>query len=179
MTAGKTALIAKVSIDGRSLKRLQACLRISDIDIFAISKRIPSPLNWGFFLPKGVIMEQILLHLIGDYITQTEWMANNKIKRHAPAAIHAVVYSIPFLMLTQSSLAILVIAVSHFFIDRYRLARYVIFAKNWITNRKTRWCDCLKTGYAKDTPDWLAFWLMIIADNTIHMTINYIAIRWA
>ena len=27
-------------------------------------------------------------------------------------------------------------------------------------------------------PDWLAVWLLIICDNTMHLTINYAALRW-
>lgn len=123
-------------------------------------------------------MEQLLIHLWGDYITQTDWMANNKTKRNLAAFAHATVYTLPFLLLTQSLTALLVIGITHFYIDRYRLARYVIFAKNWITDRSLSWADCNATGYHKDAPAWLAIWLMIIADNTLHLTINYAAIRW-
>jgi hypothetical protein len=123
-------------------------------------------------------MEQILLHLIGDYITQTDWMATEKTKRGAAAIAHATVYSLPFLLLSPSLTAMLVIWATHFVIDHYRLARYVVFAKNWVTNRSMRWAECSTTGYHKDTPPWLAFWLLIIADNTLHLTINYSALRW-
>jgi hypothetical protein len=34
------------------------------------------------------------------------------------------------------------------------------------------WSECKATGYPPDTPPWLAVWLMIIADNTIHVLIN-------
>lgn len=123
-------------------------------------------------------MEQLLLHLIGDYLTQTDWMASEKTKRNTAAVTHAVVYSLPFLLLGPSVPAFAVILMTHFFIDRYRLARYVVFAKNWITNRRLRWEDCSATGYHKDMPPWLAFWLLIIADNTLHLCINYGALRW-
>lgn len=124
------------------------------------------------------MMEQLLLHLIGDYVTQTDWMASEKTKRNTAAATHAVVYSLPFLLLSPSALAFAVILVSHYFIDRYRLARYVVFAKNWVTNPSLRWADCSGTGYPGATPPWLAVWLMIIADNTLHLSINYAALRW-
>lgn len=32
-------------------------------------------------------------------------------------------------------------------------------------------------GYGPDTPDWLAVWLLIIADNTMHLLINRFALR--
>lgn len=123
-------------------------------------------------------MEQILLHLIGDYITQTNWMANEKTKRIRAAVLHAIVYSAPFVLLTQSWLALSTIGATHYLIDHFRLARFVVFAKNWITEPHLKWSDCSATGYPSATPPWLAVWLLIIADNTLHLCINYAAIRW-
>jgi hypothetical protein len=123
-------------------------------------------------------MEQLILHLFGDYVTQSNWMAQNKTKSWFPAIAHAVIYGIPFLWLTPSFLAFAVIVVSHAIIDHYRLARYVVFAKNWINDISLRWEDNKVTGYPSDTPPWLAFWLLIIADNTMHLAINYAALRW-
>lgn len=123
-------------------------------------------------------MEQLILHLIGDYITQTDWMAKNKGKSTIPAAVHAGVYSLPFLLLMPSLAAIVVILITHFLIDRFRLARFVVYGKNWITNPSLRWADASATGYHKDDPAWLSVWLLIVADNTIHLTINYAALRW-
>ena len=123
-------------------------------------------------------MIQLLLHLVGDYITQTDWMAKNKTKNSIAAVAHAIVYSLPFLLLSPSLLAFFVILSTHFLIDRYRLIRFVIFAKNWITNHSLKWTDCSGTGYHKDDPAWLAVWLLIVADNTLHLVINYVAIRF-
>lgn len=122
-------------------------------------------------------MEQILIHLWGDYITQTDWMAQEKTKKNIAALAHAIVYTMPFALITQSLVALGIIGVTHYFIDRYRLARYVVFAKNWITTPSYNWNDCSVTGYHKDSPPWLAFWLLIIADNTLHLTINYFALN--
>lgn len=122
-------------------------------------------------------MEQILFHLIGDYITQTDWMATEKTKKTFAAFCHATVYALPFLLIA-SPLAVFVIWITHLLIDRYRLARYVVFAKNWVTNTKLVWSDCQATGYPSQTPIWLSVWLLIIADNTLHLIINYLAIRW-
>lgn len=146
-------------------------------------------------------MLQLILHLIGDYVTQSDWMAQNKTKRFAPAAAHAIVYSLPFLLLKPSWTAFAVILVTHFLIDRYRLARFVVWAKNVIfepamwgawwrskdgktqpkdfaTHSKFCWSNCSGTGYPSETPPWLAVWLMIAADNTLHLIINYAALRW-
>lgn len=152
-------------------------------------------------------MIQLILHLIGDYVTQSDWMALNKTKRSWPALCHATVYSLPFLLIGSAE-AVFVIWSTHFLIDRFRLARYVCWAKNVALRpnalreepfgdllieaglgkeseylaglRKDkesyRWANCSETGYRKDTPPFLAVWLMIAADNTLHLAINYAAL---
>jgi hypothetical protein len=125
-------------------------------------------------------MQELILHLVGDYVTQSDWMANEKTKSHGPALVHAAVYSLPFLLLQPSATALVVILWSHFVIDRYRLARFVVYAKNWLAPRHYwyAWADCAGTGYHKDRPAWLAVWLMIAADNTLHLAINHLALRF-
>ena len=126
-------------------------------------------------------MEQLLLHLVGDYITQTDKMATHKTVSWDWAISHAAVYSIPFILLTQSPLALAVIFGTHAVIDRFRLARYVVWLKNKATsgsNPNMLWENCKATGYPSETPVWLAVWLLIIADNTIHLVLNWAAIRW-
>ncbi len=149
-------------------------------------------------------MIQLILHLIGDYVTQSDWMANNKTKRFLPAALHATVYSLPFLLLEPSWTAFSVILGSHYLIDRYRLARFVVWAKNvflspacplfhFMNPRKLydatakelvaemdrlKWSNCSGTGYPSDCPPWLAVWLLILCDNTLHLILNYTALRW-
>ena len=123
-------------------------------------------------------MEQLILHLFGDYVTQTDWMAKNKINDIRVASVHALVYTLPFLFLTNSIYALLIICITHIFIDRFRIARYIIFMRNKITNWALKWEDCNITGSHKSLPDWLAVWLMIICDNTLHLTINYLSLRF-
>lgn len=186
-------------------------------------------------------MTQLLAHLFGDYILQSEWMAVNKSKRTWPAFVHALLYSLCFVPLCWHVtvwtaqvenidgffiermwgtaarfhwLALLVIFSTHFLIDRFRLARYVVWAKNWMGPRKMwyrriaggvpMWTDqwdetdpcrtevdnyykfnqptpplwACPTGYPPTTPPWLSTWLLIIADNTLHLAINYAALRW-
>jgi hypothetical protein len=122
-------------------------------------------------------------------------MAHNKRKSSFAAAAHALTYSLPFLLLQPSMAAFAVILGTHFLIDRFGLARYVVWAKNVIfkplsygvgaltgetgqRDLKYRWSNCSTTGYPSDAPPWLAVWLMIAADNTLHLAINYAALRW-
>ena len=114
--------------------------------------------------------DQLVAHLIGDYILQSHWMATEKTKNSLAAAIHAVTYTFPFMLITSSLEALAVILVSHFFIDRLRLARIVVWFKNG------PWLPMTATGYQTEVPIWLSVWLLIIADNTIHIVCNGLAI---
>lgn len=122
-------------------------------------------------------MDQLILHMVGDYVTQTHWMAQNKARVTYVAAIHALVYSIPFLLI-GSAQAVGVVLLSHFLIDRFSLAKYVVYAKNRITDPALSWKDASGTGYHKDVPAWLSVWLLIAADNTIHLACNFMALRY-
>lgn len=116
--------------------------------------------------------DQIVAHLVGDYILQSHWMATFKTQRHWPALAHALTYTAPFALITHSVVALFIICSTHFLIDRYRLARFVVWAKNGAGGPVT------STGYAADVPPWLAVWLLIWADNTIHIIINGLAVYY-
>ncbi len=114
--------------------------------------------------------DQIVAHLVGDYLVQSHWMATEKTKKSVAAAVHAICYTLCFLFITQNIATLAIIGGTHFLIDRYRLARYVVWAKNGCRGPVTA------TGYADDVPAWLSVWLLIIADNTLHILINGVAI---
>ncbi len=120
----------------------------------------------------------ILAHLAGDYLLQTHHQAVTKTKRWLPAITHGVTYTLPYALVTQSASALAVIGGSHIVIDRFRLARYVVWLKNLAAPAEYRAPLSSPTGYPADTPPWLAFWLLIIADNTIHLGINAWAVLW-
>lgn len=127
-----------------------------------------------------ITADQIIIHAIGDYVTQSDWMANEKTKRWFPAFCHALVYSLPFLLFKPSLIAWMIIFATHYLIDRYRLARYVAWGKNFLAPPGTNkpWAECSGTGYPSDRPAWLAVWLLIFADNVMHICINGAALRW-
>ncbi len=138
--------------------------------------------------------DQIVAHLVGDYILQSDWMANEKRNQSVAAAVHALFYSLPFLFFKPSLVAWLAILVTHFYIDRYGVARYVVWLKNFIApirlahnsswsvirwgSPNPRWVDCSATGYPPERPAWLAVWLLIVADNTIHLLVNGLALKF-
>lgn len=145
---------------------------------------------------------QLVAHSIGDYLLQSHWMATQKTKRSLPALCHVLTYGLPFLLFRPSLTAYLFIVVSHFVIDRWRLARFVIYAKNFLSppyeyrlhpdakpeeiavdfeqrvNHWHRWKECSTTGYHQDVPVWLSTWLLIIADNLMHVLLNAVALSY-
>lgn len=130
-----------------------------------------------------ITADQLLCHAIGDYILQSHWMANEKTKRSIAALCHVATYGLPFLFLRPSWKAYAVIVGTHFVIDRWRLARFVVAAKNLFGSpkfysRSEKVEINTATGYPTATPAWLAVWLLIIADNIMHVTINGLALRY-
>jgi hypothetical protein len=125
-------------------------------------------------------MEQLLAHLVGDYVLQSDRMALKKRKNIAAAWFHAFVYSMPFVLLAPSTEAWLVILITHMLIDHLALARYVGFAKNFLApvSAWPKWEETNATGYSNDKPVWMSTWLFIITDNCMHLVINYAALRW-
>lgn len=128
----------------------------------------------------------ILAHLVGDYILQTHWMALEKTSRWWPAILHGITYTIPYALLMIPAFNILgfsfwalfIICSTHIVIDRYRLARHLVWFKNQFAPKKFRPAksELKTTGYPAETPAWLSVWLMIISDNTLHLLINTVAI---
>lgn len=136
--------------------------------------------------------DQILAHLWGDYLLQSHFAATEKTRSSRACLLHVALYTPTFLLFKPSIPALILIAGSHFLIDRYRLARYVVWAKNWICpwwrnrdekadiNHRMRWATRrpTATGYPPSTPEWLAFDLLIVADNILHLTLNAIALKY-
>lgn len=127
-------------------------------------------------------MNQTLAHLLGDYVLQNDWEALNKTSRWLPAFTHAAKYTAAFLPVTKSPKALAVIGGTHLLIDHYRVAIPLSWAKNQIGVPQDYRYEYSRdnAGYAQDKPAWMSVWLMIIADNTLHMLINDWAVkRWS
>jgi hypothetical protein len=120
-------------------------------------------------------MPELIAHLFGDYIFQNHWMALNKTKSSVACLIHVILYTIPFLFLTRSPVALVIISGTHFIIDRWSLAKrwpafWGVGCKGWVMS-VLRYESPLESA-----PPFLAVWLTIIVDNTIHLTINHFAL---
>lgn len=127
-----------------------------------------------------ITANQLVLHAVGDYVFQSDWMANTKTTKSVACLAHVLTYTLPFLLLTQSPAALAFIAGTHFVIDRWRLAKYVCFVKNFLAPKSwwKPWGRCNKTGYDQDRPDWMTVWLLIITDNLMHVACNATALKW-
>jgi hypothetical protein len=110
------------------------------------------------------------MHLIGDYWLQNDWMALNKKKKFWIALVHGAIYTLPFMLLTQSKEALVTIWLTHALID----------GTNWVfyLNRIKNWNFSSIHGYRLDRPEFIWVWLIIIQDNILHLVINYCALRW-
>ena len=120
-------------------------------------------------------MHQVLAHFIGDYILQSHWMATQKTKDSKAALAHAGAYTLPFLTLKPRPKQVAVVFGTHFLIDRFRLARYVMWAKDFLAPRGQKH-ELTATGMQDDVPPFLSMWLMIIVDNLLHIIINRVTL---
>jgi len=133
-------------------------------------------------------MEQLLLHLVADYYFQSDWMALNKNKRSIPCLVHCVLYTVPFLLLTQNLLALFLIFATHFVQDRWCIIKYFVWYKNRIGPDWSypSYDKCNVTGYYDDwkntdpdaRPKFISTWLYIISDNTYHLVCNYLILKY-
>jgi len=136
-------------------------------------------------------MEQLLIHLFADYWLQNDWMALNKKKRWFPAIVHGIIYTLPFLLLTRSLIALLTIGITHIVIDHTNIVGRLNQLKNWSFKSETVGYEVeidrghlpkietitLNDGY-NGRPLFIRIWLIIIQDNILHLIINYLCLRY-
>lgn len=152
-------------------------------------------------------MEQLLCHVFGDYILQSDYLALNKSKKSFPCLVHVLIYTSVFLLLTTSWKALLVIGATHFVLDRWHtpLKRLIWLKNHFPTGKYPTFERCDTTGYYDDSPYntseinggyiddnrietvrkfgrprlfFITMWLYIITDNFLHITINYFALKY-
>lgn len=131
--------------------------------------------------------EQFLIHCFGDYWLQNDWMACNKKNDFRVALLHSFIYTIPFLLLTRSILALFVIFITHAIIDGTNLVNKLNQLKNLdfykqsvrdnsIVENNTSFM-IMADGYT-DRPLFIRAWLIILQDNILHLIINYLSLRY-
>jgi len=125
-----------------------------------------------------ITADQLMAHVVGDFVLQSDWMASQKSSKTVPALAHASAYILPFLFLTTNPLTLAIIGGTHFIIDRFRLARYLTWIRNLPWPGSVAWAECRETGFPPGVPAYLSAWLLIIVDNAIHIMINAVAIEY-
>jgi hypothetical protein len=100
----------------------------------------------------------IIGHMVGDYLLQTDWMANNKKKSSFACAVHCLLWTASVTLFarwwTHWWLPV-ALFVTHFAQDRTQFIR-------WYMNHMGQ------KGFS--TPP-LAPWSMIVVDNTFHLVV--------
>jgi len=118
-------------------------------------------------------MEQILLHLFGDYVLQNDWMALNKKKDsiigYLACFIHCMLYALPFLLITNI-FAVALIYSTHYLIDSTGVVTWFLCKRNHGSKHNY--------GFGLERPPVITVWLNIITDNTFHLIINYFIIKY-
>lgn len=121
-------------------------------------------------------MIQLLLHLLGDYFLQNDWMAVNKGKFSnlgwVTCTLHCSLYSMPFLFYYHSWEVFIWVFATHFLIDKFGLAEYWTRFANW------DWDKSHILGMSTERPIWLVVWLHIIRDNSLHIACNFFIIKY-
>jgi hypothetical protein len=98
-------------------------------------------------------MNVYLAHLIGDYLIQTDWMANGKKWSSWICLVHVLTYLIPFLFTPLNYWQIIIIGIEHFIQDRTGIIQ---------------WFMKIKGSSAFAQPP-CAPWSVILTDNIFHI----------
>jgi hypothetical protein len=119
------------------------------------------------------MFELLLGHLVGDYLLQNEWMAQNKAKNTwvgwLAAIIHCIIYTLAVCTIMWEWNLIWVIAVffSHFFIDKFAFGYwYLKHIKGLDTySYKMVYLSELRAGFNAV--------IYTVTDNTMHLLLMW------
>jgi len=118
-------------------------------------------------------VRQLIAHLVGDYVVQSDYLAQAKTHRTdygvRAAAVHAALYTACFVPLTRSPWRLAIIGITHGLLDHYRPLPKLIATKDWVLSPR---------DWNVTPPEQVPFWLHIVVDNTAHLVINEVALGW-
>jgi hypothetical protein len=98
-------------------------------------------------------MHWIYAHLIGDYLLQNDWMAQNKKKKDLACIAHVAAYMVPFLFCGFNWWQMLLIASQHYALDRTDFVAWFMAIKG---------SKAFRDGH-------YAPWSSVITDNILHI----------
>jgi len=106
-------------------------------------------------------MNYLIGHLVGDYILQNDWMAQNKKKSWFPCFVHCVLYTLAVMLFTGWNIVWApAVFVSHYIFDRTGIVMwYMKITKKTIPD-----------GQSMSDPKVMFFPLVYVGvDNTLHL----------
>lgn len=120
-----------------------------------------------------MMFELLLGHLVGDYLLQNEWMAQNKSENTwigwLAATVHCIIYTLAVCLIMWEWNLIWMIAVffSHFFIDKFAFGYwYLKHIKGLDTySYKMVWLSELRAGFNAV--------IYTVTDNTMHLLLMW------
>ena len=125
-------------------------------------------------------MLQLILHAIGDYLVQNDWMALNKkkpgFKGNIACLVHVFSYGLPFLFI-GSTPAVMWIIFTHYLIDRYHIVESFLAFRNNVKDSFGKY-DTSNFGFSPDRPTFISVWLYIFVDNIFHIICNYLSLHF-
>lgn len=98
-------------------------------------------------------MHWIYAHLIGDYLIQNDWMAQQKKNSSFRCAVHVATYMLPFAWCGMTWWQLALIAAQHYAIDRTHIVEWFM---------KVKGSERFATGVCFP-------WSQIVVDNALHI----------
>ena len=109
-------------------------------------------------------MNWLIGHLVGDYLVQNDWMANNKKARWWPAIVHCAVYAAVMELFTWWPLwTVPAVFLSHLALDK------TMFVKHY--------CKWTRRDNFIDPKGIMFPWSWVSIDNTFHLLSLFIIDR--
>lgn len=103
-------------------------------------------------------MDYLIGHLVGDYLLQNDYLAQNKKSNSWICALHCLIYSFCIFVLTGWSFtSIGIIFTTHFLLDRWTFPQWYM----------------RKIGQEKFAQPPMSPWSIVLVDNIFHVVILY------
>lgn len=120
---------------------------------------------------KDTLLLACIGHLVGDYLLQDDWMANNKKKSSSICAIHCTLWTLSVCLFSGWGwLPFLFLWITHFIQDRTKIISWWMSLK-WKDQTEFMRCDELRCGdiYEPSIKPGLGPWSVIVVDNVWHI----------
>ncbi len=118
----------------------------------------------------GVIAFLVILHCIGDWIFQWEWMAKNKTSMPMVRFLHCMLYCTPFLPFVRPEWVLFLFG-THFVVDSYKPLYYF---RKLTRDPRAKSIAIFKESFTK--PD--GFFILVTYDQIFHVLLLVPVALW-